>query len=440
MTTSLTVSVVCCTFSALVASASPADTEHEWPGPQSFPAQPGFPDPLAMLNGERVRTQADWERRRRPELKALFQRYMYGEIPKAVRMEATLRAVHSDFLGGAATLKLITLASPRGGPQIDLMLVVPNERPNPAPVFLALNFCGNHALTADPRVPLSRGWLYDFCAGCVDHKATEAARGAESRSWPLEQIVKRGYALASFCSSDIDSDRTAVSNGIYAWLAAGDPQKIRPAHRGSIAAWAWGFHRCVDYLTTDGDIDPARIAAVGHSRNGKAALLATAFDERIALAIPLQAGSGGSAPSRVKAELAAPQANGHPIAETTSLINRNFPHWFNAAFKEFDGVPERLPFDQHCLVALCAPRPVLFANAQDDRWANPPGQFDILKAAAPVYRLMGVEGLAAAEMPPLGKPVSSRLGYYIRAGEHSMTADDWKVFLAFADRHLAGLR
>ena len=96
---------------------------------------------------------------------------------------------------------------------------------------------------------------------------------------------------------------------------------------------------------------------------------------------------------------------------------------------------ERLPFDQNCLAALCAPRPVLFSNAQEDQWANPSGQFEVLQAADPVYRFLGVEGLTAKEMPPLRRLVDSRLGYYIREGKHSMTADDWEVFMNFADRH-----
>ena len=402
----------------------------------SLPAQPTMPDPLLLLDGRRVRSVEQWRSERRPELEALFQHYMYGNIPKRVPVKAVTRAVHRDFLDGKATLKLIALETGAGGPVIDLLLVTPNGRRGPAPVFLAMNFCGNHALTADPRVPLTRGWLYSTCKGCTNNAATEAARGGQAQDWPLARLVERGYALASFCSSDIDSDRKDVSDGIYRWLADGDPAKNNPADRGSIAAWAWGFHRCVDYLVTDADLDARRIAAVGHSRNGKTALLAAAFDERIALAIPHQAGCGGTAPNRVASAMAAPQPNGRPIAETIAVINKSFPHWFNGEFKKFNESPDRLPFDQNGLVALCAPRPVLFSNAQEDQWANPSGQFDVLRAADGVYRFLGVEGLAATAMPPHRKLIDSRLGYYIREGQHSMTADDWEVFMKFADRQL----
>jgi len=394
-----------------------------------------MPDPLILLDGRKVTSPAQWRSERRPELAALFQHYMYGNIPKAVPVKAVTRSVHRDFLDGKATLKIIALETGTDGPVIDLLLVTPNGRHGPAPVFLAMNFCGNHALTTDPRVPLTRGWLYSTCKGCTNNAATESARGGQAKDWPLARLVERGYALASFCSSDVDSDRKDVSDGIYRWLANGDPAKNDPADRGSIAAWAWGFHRCVDYLVTDADLDLRRIAAVGHSRNGKTALLAAAFDERIALAIPHQAGCGGTAPNRVSAAMAAAQANGRPTAETIAVINKSFPHWFNGEFKKFNDTPERLPFDQNGLVALCAPRPVLFSNAQEDQWANPSGQFDVLRAADGVYRFLGVEGLVATSMPPHRKLIDSRLGYYIREGPHSMTADDWEVFMNFADRH-----
>ena len=164
--------------------------------------------------------------------------------------------------------------------------------------------------------------------------------------------------------------------------------------------------------STDKDIDSEKIIVVGHSRLGKTALLAAAFDERIALAIPHQAGCGGTAPSR----------SNDPKAESVKRINTSFPHWFDGDFKEFNDQPDRLPFDQHCLVALVAPRPVLFMPTRSRiQWANPTGQFEVLKAADPVYRLLGAGGLAAKEMPEVGKLIDSTLGYYIRPGKHSMT-------------------
>ncbi|HWW01960.1 MAG TPA: hypothetical protein VNZ64_19830 [Candidatus Acidoferrum sp.] len=409
---------------AMAAVCSTSPVHYTFPDAGALAAKPGLPDPLTMMDGERVKSSRQWFKERRPELAALFQHYMYGTLPPTPKeVRAKVLGQYADFLEGQATLKLITLETgPAPAPRLELMLVVPNQRVGPAPVFLAMNFCGNHALTGDPRVPLARTWLPGSCQGCTNNSATEASRGSQAADWPLGEIVRRGYALAAFYSGDVDPDRADMSEGIYAWLAGGDSAKNNPANRGTIAAWAWGFHRCVDYLVNDTDVDAHRIAAVGHSRNGKAALLATAFDERIAIGFPHQAGCGGSAPSRAK------------VGESVKAINDHFPHWFNAEFKQFNEGPERLPFDQNCLVALCAPRSVLFTAAEGDQWSNPTGQFEVLKAAEPAYRFLGVDGLRAKAMPPLRQLVDSRLGYYIREGKHSMTADDWRVFMDYADK------
>jgi hypothetical protein len=173
-------------------------------------------------------------------------------------------------------------------------------------------------------------------------------------------------------------------------------------------------------------VDPQRIAVVGHSRNGKTALLAGAFDERIALIVPLQAGCGGTAPSRTD----------DPRAESVQRINTAFPHWFCGNFKKFNDDPARLPFDQHCLIALCAPRPVFVPNAEEDLWANPSGQFELLRAATPVYRLLGSPGLPDDARPQVHKLHDSPLGYYLRPGRHAMTRTDWEAILDYADRYL----
>ncbi|MBM3846180.1 MAG: acetylxylan esterase [Verrucomicrobia bacterium] len=402
---------------------------HAWPDASALPAHANLPNPLLHWDGSEVQSPQQWEQRRRPELKKLFQHYMYGFLPPTPRRtQFHNHGVFANALQGKASLKLVEIQTGDGkAPRIQLMMLVPNQRRGPVPVFLAMNFCGNHAVLADPRIPLNPGWFYNSCKGCADGRSTEASRGSQSADWPVDEIISSGYALATFCTNDIDADRKDVSDGVYAWLAEEwrDAKIAEPANRGTIAAWAWGFHRCVDYLTRDPDIDGSRIAAVGHSRNGKTALLAAAMDERIALAIPHQAGCGGTAPSRGQ------------IGESVERINTAFPHWFNAEFKKFNKDTARLPFDQHCLVALCAPRPVLMSNAQEDEWANPRGQFDMLVAADPVYRFIGVNGLDTMTLPPLGELSGGRLGYYIRAGKHSMTAGDWKVFIQFANKHLS---
>jgi hypothetical protein len=413
-----------------LAGCATSPSTRSFPEAAALPVRPGLPDPLVMQDGHRITSAAQWRQQRRPELEALFQHYMYGAIPPqpgSLQVESLVE--YGDFLGGKARLRLVTLRTGRdGAPRIDLLLVLPNFQYGPRPVFLGMNFCGNQAITDDPRVPLARGWVPSICKGCSNNVASEASRLATTNDWPknewpLDRIIGRGYAFAGFYSGDIDPDRADVSDGLYRWLAGGDAARNGAADRGTIAAWAWGFQRCVDYLATLPELDPNHIAVVGHSRNGKAALLAAAFDERIALVVAHQAGCGGSAPSRGK------------VGEQLSNINGKFPHWFNAEFKTFNAAPERLPFDQHELVALCAPRAVLFSNGRADQWANPAGQFEVLKAADPVYRLLGVDGLGTGTtLPPPGALTGGRLGYYLREGGHAMTASDWEAFLDFAER------
>jgi hypothetical protein len=407
------------------ASSRAADTSAP-PEPNQLPRRADLPDPLVMLDGSKVRSREQWTGPRRAELKRLFQHYMYGNFPPApARVSATVERAAPGCFGGRATMNEITLVvAPANAPAIHLLLVVPNQRAKPAPVILGLNFCGNYSALNDPTIAPPTNWMPNFCEGCTNNAATEAGRGRSMDAWAIEQTIGRGYAVATFYNGDVDPDKPDSTDGLHAALAR--PGQVRgPQDWGSIAAWAWGLQRAVDYLVTDADLDPARIAVFGHSRNGKTALLAGAFDERIALILCHQAGCGGSAPSRGR------------IGETVRQINDRFPHWFDDAFKQFNDDVDRLPFDQHCLIALCAPRPVLLSNATEDTWANPAGQFEMLVAADPVYRVLGVEGLAAKAMPDPGRLVDSRLGFFIRPGKHSTTPADWKVFLDFADRHFA---
>jgi hypothetical protein len=337
------------------------------------------------------------------------------------------------FLEGKVTLSesRITFKGPDLKQQLHVLLVVPNKRSEPAPVFVGMNFCGNHALAKHPSIHIPESWIYKSCAGSENERATEKGRGGQAEVWNLDLIVDRGYALACFYSGDIDPDTADFSDGIEPSFYKPGQTSPGPDDAGAIASWAWGYHRVVDFLTAkhSSSVDLKRIAAVGHSRNGKTTLLATAMDDRIALAIPHQAGCGGTAPSRVAID--------RKDVETIRRINTSFPHWFCDNFPLFNETPDKLPFDQNCLVALCAPRPVLYTNALEDQWANPDGQFEMLKGANSVYRLFETEGLQATEKPELRKLVDSKLGYYIRPGKHAMDREDWGIFLDYADKQFA---
>lgn len=404
----------------------------EFPPFEKLVATSELPDPLVSLAGVKVTSREQWDTTRRPELKALFQHYMYGYLPpKPGRMQFEVTFSDPTFLDGKATLQehAISFFEPELKRKLFVLTVIPNARSGrQVPVFIGMNFCGNHAVVHNKGVRIPDSWTYPSCAGVEANRSTDKGRGSQLETWNCDLIVERGYALATFYSGDLDPDTPEFTDGILPSFYRPGQTSPGPSDAGTIACWAWGYHRVVDFLLDQKkeEIAPSRIAAVGHSRNGKTTLLAAALDERIGLAIPHQAGCGGTAPSRGK------------VGESVKQINDRFPHWFCDEFIKFNGEPERLPFDQHCLVALCAPRPVLFSNAIEDTWANPDGQFEVLQAAAPVYHFLKVEGLTADKRPEPGYLINSRLGYFYRLGKHSMTREDWKAFLDFADKQLPG--
>ncbi|MEI7684681.1 MAG: acetylxylan esterase [Planctomycetota bacterium] len=410
---------------ALTILALGATAMAQLPAPDQLPAHQELPDPLVALDGSKIATKEDWLAKRRPELKNLFQHYMYGTIPgKPANLAFKVERVDPHALGGKATLKEITISfGPPETPKMHLLLVIPNKRSGPAPVFVGLNFEGNHTLLNDPKIRLPLGWVDGNRKGVVKNRATEESRGISVDRWSLEQNIDAGYAVATVYYGDIVSDRTDVREGVQNHIKTGAPADH---DWGAIAAWAWGLQRIVDYLVTDGDIDATRIIAFGHSRLGKTALLAAAFDERIAAAIPSQAGCGGTAPSRTT----------NPKAETVKVITKRFPHWFTPTFSKFRDSVDTIPFDQHALIALVAPRPVLLSNALEDQWADPDGQFRLLIAADPVYKLLGSEGLGATKRPSVGGALLSPLGFSYREGKHSVTPADWKTFVDFANARL----
>ncbi len=396
-----------------------------FPALEELALQPELPDPLRMLDGTRITTAEQWWERRRPELLALFEHYMYGHAPAPPPLELRSELASTSALRGKARIKLATieLASPEGVPPIDVLLVLPERRAGPVPVFLGINFGGNHSVLADASVPEAR------CHQLGAH--SRAARGSAAAAWNVERIIEQGYGLVTFHSCDVKPDRPRADEGLARYLPAAD-EHGRPHDWATLRIWAWAASRVLDYLQADPEVDAQRCAIVGHSRMGKAALLAAALDPRFALGLVLQAGCGGSAPSRSS------------TGESVRQINQGFPHWFNAEFKRFGAEPARLPFDQHCLAALVAPRPLLFAAALEDAWANPLGQLQVLRAARPVYQLLepargeqpGALPELPAELPPPGELSGGKLGYFLRAGTHSMTAEDWAAFLRFAGRWL----
>lgn len=387
-----------------------------------------LPDPLVLADGRKVTDPQVWRSQRRREVLELFCTHVYGRSParpEAVRYETFDR--DEQALEGKAIRKQVTLflGGGQSEPSMDLLVYLPRKQAGPVPVFLILNFSGNHAVAPDPAIRLSTRWMRPTYPGVIDNRATEASRGSSQDRYPIAQILARGYGFATVYCGDIDPDfDDGFKNGVH---GAFDPSNgaERPADAwGTISAWAWGLSRVLDYFETDADVDARRVAVLGHSRLGKTALWAGAQDERFAVVISNNSGCGGAALSR------------RCYGETVGRINTAFPHWFCANFKQYNQRENDLPVDQHMLVALVAPRPVYIASAEEDRWADPRGEFLAALHADPVYRLLGTEGLPVREMPALERPVTGTIGYHIRPGKHNLTEYDWQRYMDFADKHL----
>jgi hypothetical protein len=382
-----------------------------------------LPDPLVFNNGDKVQNKKDWDRRRTEILK-IFENEVYGISPvwKGDIIPTELSS-NLNALNGAAIRKEIKLTLKNGSKELSMvMLLYLPKSSKPVPVFLGYNFGGNHSVTEETDISITNSWMRNNSAtGITDNKASEAGRGKDVSNWQVREIISRGYGLATIYYGDVDPDfDDGFKNGVHGLY----DQQPDSTSWGTIAAWAWGLSRAMDYIETVSSIDSKRVIVMGHSRLGKTALWAGATDKRFAVIISNNSGCGGAALSK------------RVFGETVGSINASFPHWFCENFNKYNEKEELLPVDQHELLSLIAPRPLYVASAEDDLWADPKGEFLSCVGASSVYILLGGTGLPASEMPPVNAPVVGSIGYHVRSGGHDVTLYDWQQYLDFADLHL----
>lgn len=390
---------------------------------QINPDELDLPDVLVSHTGREITSAEQWMSSRKLELSGLFQLHVYGEIPTE-ELDITFEVKHEDneALGGIARSRAIEIQLEGNGRKhtIPLLLYLPKTGQGPYPVFLGLNFYGNHTIHPDPNIPISSSWTRNNTEFCIfDNQADEVSRGVRSPRWPVERLIRRGYGLAVMYCGDIDPDYDdKFENGVHKLFKAKRSEKSW----GTISAWAWGLSRAMDYLMLEQQVDSKKVIVIGHSRLGKAALWAGARDERFAMVVSNDSGCGGAALSRRKS------------GERLTDINKNFPHWFSDSFLQYNGKEEELPVDQHQLISLIAPRPVYVGSAQQDDWADPYGEYLSLYFAAPVYELLGHPSPLPKAHPAVNQVVhSGKLGYHMRSGKHDITRFDWERYMDFAD-------
>lgn len=383
-----------------------------------------LPEILTCFNGDRVTSPAMWVNRRRGELLGKFKQLMYGEEPpRPDAVHSRLLSEKTDALAGQAVRREYELefAMNSGAVRrVTVLVYLPADKVRQrikVPAFLGLNFKGNHATTDEDGV-IETG---------LNSPSGVESRGGQVGRWQFPEVLSRGYASITACYHDFFQDcLNGWDDSIYALFFTPDRMDEARKSFSAIGAWAWGLSRMLDLAESIPEIDKNRIAVHGHSRLGKTALWAGSLDRRFRMVCSNDSGCGGAALSR------------RLYGETLELMMTNEIglYWFVPELRRYASTPEKLPIDQHELLALIAPRPLAVHSATLDQWADPKGEFLSALQAGEVYRLFGGKGLGVDEQPAPDTPVSSDVSYLLRTGKHDQDAADWAHYLDLADRWL----
>ena len=374
---------------------------------------PNLPEPLMLNNGKRVTTAKIWWTRRRPEIVEDFDREIYGRVPKvtpAVKWEVTSTTNEKNGDVPVITRKLVGHVDNSSYPQItvdiQLTLTTPANATGPVPVIMELSFVfppgfRPPAPPAGTPVPTGPTWQ--------------------------QQVLAKGWGYASLIPNSIQADNGAgLTSGIIGLCNKGQPRKVDDW--GSLRAWAWGVSRALDYFETDKAVDAKQIGLEGHSRFGKATLVAMAYEPRLAIAYVSSSGEGGAKLHR---------RNWGEIVENVAASGEY--HWMAGNFLKYAGPLNwnDLPVDSHELVALCAPRPVFISSGEKgDGWVDAKGMFLAAAGAGPVYQLLGKKDMGTSEFPPVETTlIDGDVAFRQHSGGHT-PGPNWPTFLTFAGRYL----
>ncbi|MBQ2738358.1 MAG: hypothetical protein IJF38_06675 [Clostridia bacterium] len=346
-----------------------------------------LPDVLCPF-GERITTGEEFDAVR-GRILDMLEAEEYGRMPGAPE-KMWVEEVKCDarFCAGKAEKKELILHAIYNGEELQFPFhsVIPTKVSGKVPFFVFINF-----------------------AGIISEKY-----------YPAEEIVDRGYAVLCAHYNEITSDDGNFENGIARVLVKNRTADDAP---GKITLWAWALMRIIDYAETVDKLDMNYLAVTGHSRLGKTTLVTAAHDKRVKFACPNDSGTSGDALSR------------GTRGETVADITRVFPYWFCPKYATYAGRENELPFDQHFLLSLIAPRHIAVASAEEDIWADPENQFLSLSLVNSVYGLYGMKGLVHGEDIPEAHCVLSEgdSSFHTRHGLHYFSREDWNIFMDFID-------